>query len=127
MEVITTSIKAHKEINKELVEIYDVGRYGNCFYRTLSIYFTNVENFYSFFREQIYIAAKNNLNELKEFFILDTEDPILVNDELEEYLEKIKENKCFAGNIEINIAAKIFNVNIAVYEKPNFDSNYIPY
>jgi hypothetical protein len=28
--------------------------------------------------------VKNNLNELKEYFILDTEDPILINNKLEE-------------------------------------------
>ena len=37
MEAITTLIKTHKEINKELFEISDVERDGNSFYRTLSL------------------------------------------------------------------------------------------
>ena len=35
-------------------------RNGNCFYRTLSIYFTNDESYFKFFREQKYLAAFNN-------------------------------------------------------------------
>ena len=48
MEDITNLIKAHKEINKELVEISDVGLDDNCFYRTLSLYFTSEESFIHF-------------------------------------------------------------------------------
>lgn len=42
---------------------------GNCYFRTLSLYFTQAQPYYEFFREQIYNGAKENLNDIKEFFI----------------------------------------------------------
>jgi hypothetical protein len=57
MSDISIKIKEHKEINKDLLEIDDVERDGNCFYRTLSLYFTKDETHYSFFREQVYITS----------------------------------------------------------------------
>jgi hypothetical protein len=93
----------------------------------LSLYFTNDEMHYAFFREQIYLAAKNNIIELKEFFIEDKNDPILANNKIEAYIEQIKENKFLAGVVEIYIAAKIFNIIIAVYEQLKFNSDFTPY
>ena len=58
MSDISTKIKEHIEINKDLLEINDVERDGNCFYHTLSLYFTTDETHYSFFREQIYLPGK---------------------------------------------------------------------
>ena len=95
MSDIYTKIKEHKEISKDLLEINNVERDGNCFYRTLNLYFTNDEMHYAFFREQIYLAAKNNIIELKEFFIEDKNDPILANNKIEAYIDQIKENKFF--------------------------------
>jgi len=108
---IFSKIKEHKEIKKNLLEINEVERDGNCFYRTLSLFFTKDESHYSFFREQIYLAAKNNINELRDFFVEDKNDPILDNNKIEAYIEQIKENKFFAGVVEIYIAAKIFQFN----------------
>ena len=116
MSDIYTKIKEHEEISKDLLEINDVERDGNCFYRTLSLYFTNDEMHFSFFREQIYSAAKNNMIELKEFFIEDKNNPILENtNKLKVYIEQIKENTFFAGVVGIYIASKIINIIIAVY------------
>ena len=52
------------------------------------------------------MAAKNNIESLKEFFAEDEEDQILVNNKIEGYIEKINENMFFAGNVEINLAKK---------------------
>ena len=79
MNDINDLLKNHKTINKELVQIKDVIGDGNCYYRTLSLYFTNEESYYKFFREQIYLAAMNNINELKEFFLNNENDEILNN------------------------------------------------
>ena len=120
-------IKNHKQINKELLEVHDVDRDGNCLYRTLSLYFTNDQSHYKFFREQIYIAAKNNFKELQEFFINEENDQILTNKKLDGYIDKIKDDYFFAGNIEIYIATKVFNLNIAIYEQNNLNEDYKHY
>jgi len=127
MSDIKDKILSHQNLEKDIFDIKDVSRDGNCFYRTLSLYFTNDESYFKFFREQIYLAALNYKESLKEFFFQQEDDPILVNQKLDGYIEKIKENKFFAGIIEINMAAKIFNLNIAIYELINNNTYYTPY
>lgn len=58
-----------------------------------------------------------NLENLKEFFSEEEDDPILLNYKLEGYINKIKENAFFAGTIEFYIAVKLLNINIAIYER----------
>ena len=77
MTDILDLIKNHKKINKELVEVQDVGGDGNCYYRTLSLYFTNEQSHNKCFREQINMAVKDNADELREFFISEDNDPDL--------------------------------------------------
>ena len=49
MEKIIEIIKKHEEIDKDSVDIIDVDHDGNCYYRTLSLYFTNDESYYNIF------------------------------------------------------------------------------
>ena len=117
MENITQIIKQHLNLSKDICNIIDVGRDGNCFYRTLSLYFTGDESHYKIIRQNIYLAAKDNTEYLRNFFNADQNDPILVNKKLEGYIETIKEDYFFAGAMEIYLAVKIFNINIAIYER----------
>ena len=85
-----------------------------------------------FLESKYTLLAKNNINELKDFFLSEAADPVIVNTKLDGYINKIKEDKFFAGNIEIFLTTKIFNINIAIYEreynKENFKlySHFIP-
>lgn len=83
MKKILEIIKKHEEIDKDSVVIIDIDRDGNCYYRTLSLYFTNDESYNNFFREQIHLAAKNNKNEFRYFFVSEDTDTVLVNIQLE--------------------------------------------
>ena len=116
MAEIFENLKNHKPLKKDLVNEYEVIGDGNCYYRVLSLYFTNDESYFNFFREQIYFSAKDNINLLKEFFINDKNDEILCDNKLKGYINKIKDNKFFAGNIEIYLTTKIFDINIALYK-----------
>lgn len=90
MAEIIEFLKNHKSIKKDLVEkIQDVIGDGNCYYRTLSLNFTNEESYYKFFREQIYLSAQDNINELKNFFVNNEKDEILNNNKIEGYINKI--------------------------------------
>ena len=66
---IKDKILSHQNLDTGIFYIKDVCRDGNCFYRTLSKYFTNDESYYKIFREQIYNAAINYEESLKEFFL----------------------------------------------------------
>lgn len=56
---------------------------------SLNLYFTNDESYFKFFKEQIYLAALNNKNGLREFFFEQKDAPILVNQKIDCYIEKI--------------------------------------
>ena len=116
MAEIFENLKNHKPLKKDLVNEYEVIGDGNCYYRILSLYFTNDESYFNFFREQIYFSAKDNINLIKEFFINNENDEILCDNKLKGYINKIKDNKFFAGNIEIYLTTKIFDINIALYK-----------
>ena len=80
MEKIFKDIKEHKSFNRDIYEVIDVGGDDNFFYRSISKYFTKDESYYNFFRKQIYLAALQNFEYLKEFFYT---DPILVNNKID--------------------------------------------
>ena len=127
MSEILKIIKEHGDLIKDDFIIQDVGRDGNCFYRSLALFYTNDESNYQIFREIIYLSAKARKEELKEFFVEEENDPILVNNELEAYINHINEDKFFAGNIEIYIAATLLNINIGIYERDNINENFRQY
>ena len=66
----------------------------------------------------MYNEAKNNKEELKPFFLEDTTDDILVNNKLENYIER---GWCYGGIIEIGIISNYYNLNISVYWTDNND------
>ena len=49
----------------------------NCFYRALSLYFTNNEVNYTFIREIIYNTANENKEFIKPFFLKGINDVVL--------------------------------------------------
>ena len=51
MAKIFENLKNHKPLKKDLVNEYDVIGDGNCYYCTLSLYFTKYESYFNFFRE----------------------------------------------------------------------------
>jgi len=66
MEKVLFDIKNHKVLPQEICNITDVYRDSNCFYRSLSLYFTKDGSYYNFFRQQIYKSSKGNLENHKE-------------------------------------------------------------
>ena len=53
-------------------------------------------------------------------------DEIIVNIKYDNYIEEIKQDKFFAGNIEIAISSILFNLNISIYKlTEQQDNEYI--
>ena len=88
MDNLLEIIRNHKELNKDFIDIKDVQKDGNCYYRTLSLYFTDNESKYPFFRHQIYLVALNDIDNLKEFFIDNVKDLILENNHIDAIFKK---------------------------------------
>jgi len=61
-----------------------------------------------------YIKANKKKNEIKEIFLEDEEDEVLVNYKIDVYIENIKDNSFYAGIIELGLFSKL---NIIIYTK----------
>ena len=114
-KIILQSLLEKKPLNPEDVIISPIERDGNCFYRAWSLYLTNTQSNYNIIREIIYEAFKENKESLKPYFLSGLSDNILTDEKLENYIEKIKNAKFYAGIIELSLAAKIFDRTIVVY------------
>ena len=82
---------------------------GNCFYRTISQDYFGNQNFHEQIRKQIYEYAFENKDNFANFILQD--EGITT----EQYIEKIKLNKRFAGDLEISICSILYQINIYVY------------
>ena len=113
-------IKNNSDIPKSNLELYEVKKDGNCFYRVLSLYLTQDQNNHDVIRKLIYQATKENKNNLFPFFLnnnSDSErDSIINNMKYENYIEQIKKDGFYAGNVEMGTASILLNLNISIYK-----------
>ena len=114
-ELLLHRIHDKQPINQEEINISPITGDGNCFYRSISLYFTNEQTNHKIIREIIYEAAKEYKEDIKPFFLTGISDEILADAKLENYIEKIKSDSFYAGIIELSLAAKIFYKTIIVY------------
>ena len=120
-------IKMRRNIPKNYLENIETEKDGNCLFRTFSLYlYQNQEN-YNEIRQAIYKEANKQKESIKNFFIEDTNDPVIMNYKINNYIEKIKENYFWGGIIEISIFAKIFKTNIGIYTKNDENDNIYHY
>ena len=117
----------HKVLKKEIIYkneiiILNVIGDGNCYFRNLSLYFTNNENYHIFFRELLYIYINKNKEDIIK------ENPYhLYKDKLIkviDYIPLIKKEKNFAGELEIAQSIFLYKINIAIYIKDNATSDF---
>ena len=120
-EEIISLIKNNQDIPKNQIKLHYINKDGNCWYRLLSKYYTNDEKYYKTFRQIIFESAKNNKELLAPFFLNSEEgvDNVIINIKLEHYIDKIREDSFYAGNIELAISSIIFNLNISIYTSEN--------
>ena len=116
----------HKIINFENlsdneVEEIKILEDGNCYYNNLSYYYTGKQDYNQFFRLLIYKYIKKNKND-----VLIHNPYTLINEEIvdiEDYIELIKNNTFYSGDLEIAKTKEIFNLNLAVYRKSINNNN----
>ena len=95
---------------------------GNCWFRTLSLFFDGVEDNYKEYRPKIYEHAIKFKEDLRPFFVQgqnDNNDEILENYNFDEYIEHIASNYFYLGNIEILLTSQIYKLHIKNYKIEN--------
>ena len=135
---MSKNIITNSKYTKKFIRIYikinifefKSARDGNCWYRTLLNYFIGKQYNHKVFRRLIYEATKNNKENLLLFFLEDCQetDDIIENMKIENYIEEIKKDKFYAGNIELAISSILFNFNISLYiDENSADTFYTHY
>ena len=106
---------------------------GNCFFRAISYYLTGNENLHKNLRESVYKYVSQNITKFYEYCYVENniyyidieENNLIIKYILDDYVEKIKKDKFFAGFIEINAMSIILNRPIIILE--NLENNDITY
>lgn len=62
-------VREHKNLKPDLVKIENIMGDGNCFYRSMSYFFTGTESNYRKYRYEIYLHALNNRNIFPNIYI----------------------------------------------------------
>jgi len=121
-EQLYQKVLKHENITKDIIDIKNVEGDGNCFYRAISQFLFGDESFHQKIREEIFKEAqKREKNDLKEISLLENTDLSATN-----YINNIQFDGGFAGDYEISIAHKLYNINIAVYRfKDDNDLSFI--
>ena len=93
----------------DIVNEIKIEKDGNCFYRTISQAYFGTQNYHEQIRRQIYEYAFENKENFTNFILSDE------GLTTEQYIEKIKLDKRFAGDLEISICSVLYQINIYVY------------
>ena len=108
---------------KEYIEEIEINPDGNCFYNNLSYFYTGKEVYHRFFRMLIYIYIKENEDSIiinSPYILIDGDKNI----DTDKYIENIKKDTFYAGDMELSNCIKIFDLNIAIYIKENNTDSY---
>ena len=105
------------KINEE--NIYDINDYviedviseGNCGYRALSLQLYKTEDKYDSIRKNVYNYLNNNRNQYAHLSFQYNGELISAN----EYIDKIKNNNEWMGDLEISICSIIYNFYLLLF------------
>ena len=98
--------------NKNDFILLDVKSDGNCGYRCISLQLYGEEDKYYIIRENIYNYLTFNKQKFKNI-------PLELDGKLissEDYIEKVKQNKFWMGDLEISVLHKIYNSILFLFE-----------
>ena len=102
-------------------DIIDINRDGNCFLRATSKFLFNSEKYYKEIRKILYDYILENKDKYVENNLIEDNNVII---EFDEYINKIKKDGNFCGELKISAINEIFNIAIYVFEKTNDNKGY---
>ena len=104
-----------KELDKNEFYEKEIFKDGNCFFRAISYFFNGTEEHYSNYRQTYYEICLNDKDNLKKFYETDNTNNSNLEDDINQYIENIKKDGEYSGDIEINKIAQLMNINIICY------------
>lgn len=105
---LLNQIISKKEILVNMIEKINIEKEANCLYRTgAQEHYIKKE-----IKQNIYENANKSEENIKEFFLEDSKDDVIINSKIDTYIEKNKIKAFYSGMIEINIFSKLQNINI---------------
>ena len=102
-------------------ELEDVEEDGNCGYRALVLQIYENENYYYKIREDIYKYLKFNTSNFAHLNF-QNEGCIISADE---YIEKVKDDGFWMGDLEISVVNKIYEATLYIYELRDDQNFYL--
>ena len=94
---------------------------GNCFYRAVSYYICNSEQYHLFFRNLVYDYIMANKDDIiiKFPYIYNIGKAVDIN----EYIPLIKKQGTYAGELEAQLISNLLNIIILILEYKEIDDN----
>ena len=123
---LMAKINGKQNLTEEDIDICPNSGGGNCFYKAISQFFFNTENYHIFYRKEIseYIEKKKDTDSINYPYIYKNEKDMLT---WHEYFNELKLTGTFAGQYEIINTSLLYNCNIIIYRNNNYtdqDQNY---
>ena len=84
---------------------------NNCLFRRISRFIYWIEELHYCVRREIYNESVNRINIYPDITMFSELGPLPIR----EYIDHIKENGFFGGELEISLASSIYNINIVTY------------
>ena len=109
-------------IQKNYFNITSITPDGNFFFRSVSKYFSDSEEYHLYFRNVVYNYINIHKNEiLINNNIVENNNKII---DLEDYLRILNKSGTYSGELEISTVSKIFNISIYLLELNENNNRY---
>ena len=124
--LLKTKVYLGQALNSDEVSLKKIRGDGNCFYRCLSFFFLNNQEFYEDIKTCIINWIDNNYKTFENFFGDDDANNISKETLAKLEFDYIKNSDSWGSHYTISIACLLFNIDIALYIKDN-ENNYKQY
>ena len=114
------------DLGESDVDVIQNSGAGNCFYKSISQFYLETENYHLYYRKQIaeYIESKKATDSINYPYLYKNEKDILT---WHEYFDELKLTGTYAGQYELINTSLLCNCNIIVYRNNHYnikDRNY---
>ena len=121
IDIINNDLKeavyGEKNISSKQIDIIEIQKDGNCFYRSISYFLLNTEDFYLEIKNLIIDWITNNYTQFENFFGDDEANILTKEQQAKKEFNYIQQKDSWGSHYTIAIACLLFNIDIALYIK----------